>query len=66
MNLKFKPPAMFVFLLFFVKVVLLKLVRHLKIYQHREFHGTTFKMVQVLHGCSYESKIVRSRSPSMT
>jgi hypothetical protein len=44
-NVKYQLPAMFVSLLFFTKIVFLKVLRPLKIYQNTEFYGPTLSDV---------------------
>jgi hypothetical protein len=41
MNFNFQPAATFIFVVFDKKMVLLKVVHPLKIYQHTKFHGPT-------------------------
>jgi hypothetical protein len=41
MNFNIQTAAMFVFFLFFTKMVLLQVVHPLKIYQYTKFHGPT-------------------------
>jgi hypothetical protein len=40
-NFNFQEAASFIFFLFFIKMVLLKVVHPLKIYQYTKFHGPT-------------------------
>jgi hypothetical protein len=49
MNVNIETVAMFVFFLFLTKIILLKVVHHLKIYQYNTFHGPT------LTGASFAS-----------
>jgi hypothetical protein len=49
MNINIQTAAMFVFFLFLTKMVSLKVVHPLKIYQYTEFHGPT------LTGASFAS-----------
>jgi hypothetical protein len=49
MNINIQTAAMFVFFLFLTKIILLKVVHPLKIYQYTKFHGPT------LTGASFAS-----------
>jgi hypothetical protein len=41
MNINFQQPSIFMFFLFFIKTVLLKVVHPLEIYQHAKYNGPT-------------------------